>query len=619
MKQNKRWLAGCLAMTLLAGCGSENAVQDVTEETQSIVETQGVQETETADAAETAETVETTEQKEEEDAAFYVKKVENLPEGFIGGADVSSFLSLVRSGVVFYDYDGNALDEQGFFDLLAKSGIDTIRLRIWNDPYNSEEQGYGGGNNDLESAVIMGQLATNAGMNVLVDFHYSDFWADPAKQKAPKAWESYSVEEKEQKLYNFTKESLQTMLDAGIDISMVQIGNETTTGICGEKDWENMAKLFQAGSRAVREISSENADEIRVVLHFTNPEKADAYHFFAEQLENYQVDYDVFASSYYPYWHGSLANLKTVLTDISENFGKEVMVAETSWVSTFEEGDGHSNTIGATTKGVKIPYEASVQGQANALYAVIQTVADVPNGIGAFYWEPAWIPVADKTMWEKEGSGWASSYAGEYDEDAKDWYGGSAVDNQALFDFTGKPLETLRIFDLVETGVGEVPEDTEFYLENEAESLSSVTEIKGNLLVNPGFEQEDGWEIKGTGASRDKDSNNVLSGDYCLHYWLDTDFSFSVEQKLTLEPGTYTFGGNLEGGDKQASDTYQIYVAFNGSQITEDTTVTSWQEWSNPEITNIEITETTEVTVGFSVSAAAKAWGAWDDFYLIKQ
>ena len=92
-----------------------------------------------------------------------------------------------------------------------------------------------------------------------------------------------------------------------------------------------------------------------------------------------------------------------------------------------------------------------------------------------------------------------------------------------------------------------------------------------------------------------------------------------MEQKLTLEPGTYTFGGNLEGGDKQASDTYQIYVAFNGSQITEDTTVTSWQEWSNPEITNIEITETTEVTVGFSVSAAAKAWGAWDDFYLIKQ
>ena len=180
----------------------------------------------------------------------------------------------------------------------------------------------------------------------------------------------------------------------------------------------------------------------------------------------------MFASSYYPYWHGTLDNLTSVLSNIATTYGKKVMVAETSWATTLEDGDGHENTVrdgNNDTYQAGMDYAFTVQGQANEVRSVIQAVRDVGDaGIGVFYWEPAWIPVqvydstasdaeavlaSNKAAWEKYGSGWAASYAGEYDaKDAGKWYGGSAVDNQALFDFNGKPLASLNVFKYVDTG-----------------------------------------------------------------------------------------------------------------------------------------------------------------------
>ena len=159
---------------------------------------------------------------------------------------VSSYISLIESGVKFRDWNGKETSNEEFFAQFKEAGVNYIRIRVWNNPYNSDGKGYGGGNNDIEKAKTIGKWATNAGMKVLIDFHYSDFWADPGKQKAPKEWENYTIEQKETAVEEFTKTSLSELIDAGVDVGMVQVGNETTQGICGEsgnESWVNMAKI----------------------------------------------------------------------------------------------------------------------------------------------------------------------------------------------------------------------------------------------------------------------------------------------------------------------------------------------------------------------------------------
>lgn len=396
-----------------------------------------------------------------------VKKIA-LTDDFITGADLSSYYSLKESGTVFKDANGNPLSDAAFFRYLHEGGTNWVRIRIWNDPYDGSGRGYGGGNNDLEKAKVMGKLASDAGMKVLIDFHYSDFWADPAKQQAPKAWKAYSLTEKEQAVYDYTWESLNALRDAGVNVGMVQVGNETNNAICGESSRENMAKIFNAGSRAVRAFD----ENCLVALHFTNPEKGGYYTGWAGDLQKYNVDYDVFASSYYPFWHGTTENLQAVLTEVAEKYGKKVMVAETSWTTSWDDGDGHENTAPRTSQDLN--YDISLQGQADEIRDVVNAVNSVNSSqpgkaIGVFYWEPAWISPyyvydedgnADEKLfkqnqeaWEKYGSGWAASYASEYDpEDAGKWYGGSAVDNQSWFDFDGTVLPTAEIYSLIRTG-----------------------------------------------------------------------------------------------------------------------------------------------------------------------
>ena len=418
------------------------------------------------------------------EAEITVPYVAGSDGDFIRGVDVSSLLSLLNSGVVFRDADGNPLGDsveaqgRAFMARLADAGVNWVRLRVWNDPFTAEGQGYGGGNNGLKAARRMGRWATEAGMQVFIDFHYSDFWADPGKQQAPKAWKDMTVDEKAAAVSTFTTESLHTLLDAGVNVGMVQIGNETNSGIAGvmygTDGWDAAAKLFAAGVDAAHAVAAEYNTTILAAVHFTNPETADRYAGYAKQLADHNVNYDVFASSYYPYWHGSLDNLTAVLQQVADTYGKKVMVAETSWATTLEDGDGHDNTVrvgsndNSNMSGKNWAF--SVQGQASEVADVASAVTAVgENGIGLFYWEPAWQPVynvsglegeaydaqvaANRLAWEQYGSGWASSYAGEYDpDDAGKWYGGSAVDNQAMFDFDGKPLASLYVWKLMQTG-----------------------------------------------------------------------------------------------------------------------------------------------------------------------
>ncbi len=522
---------------------------------------------------------------------------------------------------------------------------------------------------------------TNNGLKLLVDFHYSDFWADPGKQHVPKAWQNLSFADKEQAVYDYTRDSLQQLLDQGIDVGMVQVGNETNQSFIGEKDWTKISALFNKGSQAVRAVDP----NILVALHFTNPETPGRYASYAKALSDNRVDYDVFASSYYPFWHGSLSNLTAVLKQVADTYGKKVMVAETSYAYTSEDGDGHENTA-PRSSGQTLDYPISAQGQATSVRNVIEAVSNVGDaGIGVFYWEPAWLPVGpradveqNKQLWEQYGSGWAASYAAEYDpDDAGKWYGGSAVDNQALFDFTGHPLPSLNVFNYVNTGaVAAIKVDavqavtlttnagdnislpdsvTVMYNDGSTGTLAvewdqaalaqAVSQgagsyvIKGtakggypaqaaleirrpNLLVNGSFEQSDRsmWEITyGDGSAPHTDYQNkasdAKSGQYSLHFYSAAAVNFRVEQAVYgLKSGYYDLSMSIQGGDAKNAQ-MKLFAATGGKEDKVDTDVNGWVQWNQPVIRDIRVTDG-KLTVGASIQADGGAWGSLDDFYL---
>ncbi|MEW4372360.1 glycosyl hydrolase 53 family protein [Paenibacillus kandeliae] len=609
---------------------------------------------------------------------IFVKKVEGLSPDFIKGVDVSSIISLEQSGVKFYDEQGQVQD---LFTTLHQSGVNYIRVRVWDNPYTADGKGYGGGDNDLAKAIAIGKRATANGMKLLVDFHYSDFWADPGKQHVPKAWASLNLEQKQQAVYDYTKSSLQQIVDAGVDVGMVQVGNETNQSFIGETNWSSISKLFNKGSQAIREINP----NILIALHFTNPETPGRYAAYAKALADNHVDYDVFASSYYPFWHGTLSNLTSVLKQVADTYGKKVMVAETSYTYTSQDGDGHENTA-PRSSGQTLDYPVSVQGQATSVRNVIQAVSDVgAAGIGMFYWEPAWLPVGpaselahNKELWETYGSGWASSYAGEYDpDDAGKWYGGSAVDNQALFDFTGHPLSSLNVFNYVNTGavaplkvdgvqpvsitvnagdVIQLPQTVSVtyndgstgtvdvswdeqalqqaiakgagsYIitgktQGDHEAQVNLSIRKPNLLQNGSFENSDRsmWHITyGAGLSPHTDYQNkasdAKSGDYSLHFYNGDPVNFTVEQQVYgLQPGYYDLSMNIQGGNANNAN-MKLYAVSNGQEKETPTSVNGWVQWSQPVIHDVYVADGA-LTIGASVQADGGAWGTLDDFYL---
>lgn len=375
------------------------------------------------------DTIGTTDERIE--STISVEKIEGLANDFMLGVDISSIISLEASGRVFYDFNGN---EQDIFKTLSESGVNYIRVRVWNNPFDDNGNGYGGGNCTVDTAIEIGKRAAEYDMGLFVDFHYSDFWADPGKQQAPKAWENMSVAEKENAIYSYTAESLASIKENGVKVGMVQIGNETTGGMCGEFEKENIYRLMKSAAKAVREYDS----NIKIAVHYTNPEKK-AYSYYAEDLKNYGMDYDIFATSYYPEYHGTIDNLKNELTKVHNITGKNVMIAETSWSYASNQNNA---------------YASSVQGQADEIYACINAMNELGDyAVGVFYWEPAWIDVPGTTENEKNekrekyGAGWASSYAGAYDpDDAGKYYGATSCITTSLFDKEGYPLESLKTF-----------------------------------------------------------------------------------------------------------------------------------------------------------------------------
>ena len=351
--------------------------------------------------------------------------------------------------------------------ILKDNGVNYIRLRIWNDPYNEKGETYGGGDSTVDNGLKIGKEATKYGMKVLVDFHYSDFWADPAKQILPKAWQKDANDPDKmcENIHDFTKDTLQKFKDAGVDVGMVQVGNEITKGMAGihNKDsnnsvWKNesqysvLDRYLNAGSKAVREIPP----DALVTLHIETPNRQ-IYSMIMDAWEKGNVDYDVLGSSYYPFWWNTPDMLRDVQT-LAKERGKLFAVMETAWVNSYEDGDGTPNSIGSDYGLYQ--YEIGPQGQVDELTDMYKVLTEQDNGLGGFYWEPGWIPVkAGWTNWEynkevadKYGTGWASKGAVGYAPDDEMYYngqpswGGSSWDNATLFDIQGNALQSLKFY-----------------------------------------------------------------------------------------------------------------------------------------------------------------------------
>lgn len=360
---------------------------------------------------------------------------------FVKGMDLSTLLEMERCGAKYYDHG----QEMDILDIMKKYDVDTIRLRLWNDPKSESGEPYGAGNNDLAETIAIGKRVTDAGLGVLLNFHYSDFWADPGKQIKPKAWASYGVEELEKVVYDFTKDSLQQVLDAGVNVTMIQVGNELSNGLLWPEgqlpNYDNVAKFVSAGIRACREVKA----DIPLMIHLDNGGNNALYRDWFDHYMERGENFDYIGLSYYPFWHGTLQMLEDNMNDIAVRYGKELIVAEVSMGHTMEDYKSYEKLTDSERKGyatkpelaAKVEYPMTVQGQVDFTKDFLNRVANVADdkGAGFFWWEPAWIPVP--------GSGWATPASLKYMNDPGPC--GNEWANQALFDYEGNALPTLEV------------------------------------------------------------------------------------------------------------------------------------------------------------------------------
>ena len=360
---------------------------------------------------------------------------------FIKGMDISTLPEVESCGGRFFDHGV----EQDLISILKNYGTDLVRLRLWNDPYSETGEPYGAGTNDLPTTIAMAKRLKAAGIDWMLDFHYSDFWADPGKQTMPKAWRGMDEKELPLAVYDFTLEVLETLRKESVLPTIVAVGNELTNGLMwpyGRKpNFDNIAAFLNAGIRAVQKA----APDAKIMLHLDNGGNNELYRtWFDSYFAAGGEDFDYIGLSYYPFWHGTLEDLKNNMNDLALRYHKDMIVAEVSTGFTLEDYADHEGLEPSERKGMatkielaeKVPYPMTPEGQSAFMQDIMELIRDVPEnrGKGFVYWEPAWLPVP--------GSGWATEaalrYTGEKGPGGNEWA------NQALFDYDGNALSALK-------------------------------------------------------------------------------------------------------------------------------------------------------------------------------
>ena len=347
----------------------------------------------------------------------------------IRGADLSGLPRNEDKGAVYLDAQGRPTDA---VEQISAAGANMARLKVWVDPTD--------GYNDQDDVVAMAKRIEASGMELLVDFHYSDRWTDPGAQTMPKAWVGLSAPEVATRIHDHTRSVLDALAAEGITADAVQVGNEINPGMVwplgqtwdvdpsdgvSGAQWDNLAMFLSAGSAAVREVSPDTD----VVLHLTNINNGiDGLTWWFDQATARGVDFDVIGLSYYSYWHGSLSDLQQAVTVLTERYDRDALVVETSYPWTLADDPDHTwENVVAQASMLTGGYPATPAGQAANFRAVQDVVASAPGGrgTGVIAWEPAWTAV--------DGAGW----------DPDDPTSGNAWENQAMWDFDGRPLPAL--------------------------------------------------------------------------------------------------------------------------------------------------------------------------------
>ncbi len=367
-------------------------------------------------------------------------------DAWIKGMDLSTLLEVEECGGTFSDHGVPG----GAMEILQGYGMNMVRLRLWNDPYSETGEPYGAGTNDLPRTMTLARRAKALGLGWLLDFHYSDFWADPGKQTIPKAWRGLDEAGLADAVYTYTRDVLRTLDEAGLMPDMVAVGNELPNGLLWPygkpPNFGAIVRVLNSGSRAGREADK----TIPVMLHLDNGGNNAMYRaWFDSYFAHGGADFEYIGLSYYPFWHGTLQDLEANMNDISVRYRKNLILTEVSTAFTMEEYQAYECLPNAMRKGMAttpalvepVPYPMTPEGQSAFLEDIMELIRAVPEGRGKgfFYWEPAWLPVP--------GSGWANdaalAYTGERGPGGNEWA------NQALFDYEGRALpalETIRNF-----------------------------------------------------------------------------------------------------------------------------------------------------------------------------
>ncbi len=315
---------------------------------------------------------------------------------FYFGLDLSYVNEVEACGAV-YHVEGEPKDP---FQLFQEHGANLVRARLWHNPDWTEFSTVA----DVQKTFAR---AKEQGMATMLDFHYSDNWADPGKQTIPAAWEHIEDEDElAQAVYDYTYEVLLTFAEDDLMPDFVQVGNETNPGMLKrvlELDWPRDAKLFNAGIKAVRDAAEATKTDPQIILHIAQPENTGWW--FTEARENGVTDFDVIGISYYPQWSRfSVTDMGNHVTYLRQEFGKEVMVVETAYPWTYETaGDTADNVLDKNVRA----YPATIAGQRQFMIDLTQSL--VSNGaLGVVYWEPAWVSTECETRWG-QGSHWENA------------------------------------------------------------------------------------------------------------------------------------------------------------------------------------------------------------------
>lgn len=330
---------------------------------------------------------------------------------FFLGADLSYVNEMESCGVTYYNKKG---DKQDVFSIFSESGSNLIRVRKWHNPSWTKYSDY----NDTEKTI---QRAKNEKMKVLLDFHYSDDWADPNKQVIPRAWlsELNNLTVLGDSIYNYTYKTLSRLHSKNLLPDLVQVGNEINIMILQKDDhsntmnWSRNSYLLNKGIKAIRDIAIEKNKKIEIMLHIAQPENG--IWWFKEAKENGVVDFDWIGLSYYPKWSKyNLNEVSTVFKDLIKTYDKKLMVVETAYPFTLDNNDNANNILGNDALISKYP--ASQKGQLQYLLDLKKLIKEA-GGSGLLYWEPAWVSNNCGTRWG-DGSHW---------------------ENATLFDFNNTP------------------------------------------------------------------------------------------------------------------------------------------------------------------------------------